>query len=93
MTTLTFTFDTLKYSKRLTEAGLDARIAEAEAEILAETLSNALGGAGLVTRNDLDKAVSEIKADAADQRTKIVQWLAALLIAQAAAIAALVKLI
>jgi len=91
--TLTFTFDTLKYSKRLTEAGLDPRIAEAEAEILAETLSNALGGAGLATRNDLDKAVSDIKADSADQRTKIVQWLAALLIAQAAAIAALVKLI
>lgn len=93
MNTLTFTFDTLKYSKRLTEAGLDPRIAEAEAEILAETLSSALGASSLVTLHDLNQAISEIKADNADQRTKIVQWLAALMIAQAAAIAALVKLI
>lgn len=93
MTTLAFTFDTLKYSKRLTEAGLDPRIAEAEAEILSETLAAALGGSGLATKQDIETAISEIKADAADQRTKIVQWLAALMIAQAAAIAALVKLL
>lgn len=93
MSTLTFTFDTLKYSKRLKEAGLEPRIAEAEAEILSETLSAALNTAELVTKQDLTAAISEIKADNANQRTKIVQWLAALMIAQAAAIAALVKLI
>ncbi|MEN9481581.1 MAG: hypothetical protein RLZZ298_2976, partial [Pseudomonadota bacterium] len=43
--------------------------------------------------NDLEALGKELKADAADQRTKIVQWLAALMIAQAAAIAALVKLL
>jgi hypothetical protein len=42
MNTLTFTFDTLKYSKRLASAGMDPRVAEAEAEILSETLSAAL---------------------------------------------------
>jgi len=93
MSTLTFTFDTLKYSNRLKEAGLDPRIAEAEAEILSETLSAALGAAELATKADLEKAVVDIKADAADQRTKIVQWLAALLITQAAAITALVKIL
>ena len=93
MTTLAFTFDTLKYSNRLKEAGLKPKIAEAEAEILSETLSAALGGSGLATKNDLEALGKELKADAADQRTKIVQWLAALMIAQAAAIAALVKLL
>jgi len=93
MTTLNFTFDTLKYSKRLTDAGLDARIAETEAEMLNETLSAALGNAKLATKYDLETAIKELKADAADQRTKIVQWLATLLIAQAAAIVTMIKLI
>lgn len=56
-------------------------------------LNDALQTADVCTKADLKSAVSEIKEDAADQRTKIVQWLAALMIGQAAVIAALVKLI
>lgn len=72
---------------------MEPKIAEAEAEILSETLSAALGSAALVTKQDLADAVNSIKTDAANQRAAIIQWVAALLIAQAAAVAALVKLI
>ncbi|MDR2188492.1 MAG: hypothetical protein LBE62_10650 [Azonexus sp.] len=92
-TTLTFTFDTLQYSKRLKDAGMEPKVAEAEAQILSETLSAALGSAALVTKQDLENAVNQVKIEVSNERAKIIQWVAALLIAQAGAIVALTKLI
>lgn len=80
------TFDTLKYSKRLEAAGIPTKAAEAQAEILSETLSIALSTNDLATNSHVEKVVADAKAD-------IIKWLAALMVAQAAAIAALVKLL
>jgi hypothetical protein len=71
-------FDTLKFADRLKEAGIDAQQAEAQARALAE----ALGSSDLATKADL----SDLKAD-------LIKWIAGLLIAQAALVAALVKLL
>jgi len=83
------TFDTHRFVIGLQKSGFTTE----QAEGINNALNEALQTADVATKADLKNAVSEIKADAADQRTKIVQWLAALMIAQAAAIAALVKLI
>lgn len=83
------TFDTHRFVISLQKSGFTTE----QAEGINNALNEALQTADVATKADLQTAVSDIKADAADQRTKIVQWLAALLIAQAAGIAALVKLL
>lgn len=83
------TFDTHRFVISLQKSGFTTE----QAEGINNALNEALQTADVATKADLKTAVSDIKADAADQRTKIVQWLAALLIAQAAGIAALVKLL
>lgn len=85
----TLTFDTHRFVMNLQKSGFTTE----QAEGINNALNEALQTADVTTKADLQTAVSDIKADAADQRTKIVQWLAALLIAQAAGIAALVKLL
>jgi hypothetical protein len=77
----TITFDTLKFAKKLEAAGLPAPQAEAFAEAFCDTTSEEL-----VTRDYLDARLEATKAD-------LVKWIAGLLIAQAALIAALVKLL
>jgi len=93
MNTLTFTFDTLKYSKRLRDAGMEPKLAEAEAEILNETLSAALGTADLATKGDLREIEARIEAKIEASTANIIKWLAGLMIAQGAAIAAMVKML
>jgi len=78
----TATFDTLKFVRKLTDAGIPREQAEAEAEALVD----ALGGADLVTKAYLDARLESAKAD-------IIKWLAGLLLAQAGLVAALVKLL
>lgn len=78
------TFDTLKYVERLEKAGIPREHAKAEAEALAEILAS--GAQDLVTNERLEVRLSA-------QTAEIIKWVAGLLIAQAALIAALVKLI
>jgi hypothetical protein len=78
------TFDTLKYVERLEKAGVPREQAKAEAEALAEVLSS--GAQDLVTNERLESRLSA-------QTAEIIKWVAGLLIAQAALVAALVKLI
>ena len=78
------TFDTLKYVERLEKAGVPREQAKAEAEALVEVLSS--GVQDLVTNERLDSRLST-------QTAEIIKWVAGLLIAQAALVAALVKLI
>jgi hypothetical protein len=75
------TFDTLKFVKRLEAAGMTAP----QAEALAEAFRDATGEE-LVTKDYLKAEIEAAKND-------LVKWIAGMLIAQAALIAALVKLL
>ncbi len=75
------TFDTLASAKKLISAGFTQQQAEAQTEILAEMVDEQL-----VSRQYLDIRLSEMKAD-------IIKWVAAMLVAQAAIVATLVKLL
>ncbi len=76
------TFDTLKFARRLTQAGVPREQAEAEAEALIEALDNA----ELVTTQYFDAKLAAATAN-------IIKWVAGLLLAQAGLVAALVKLL
>jgi hypothetical protein len=61
----TVTFDTLKYTKRLLEAGYTQQQAEAAAEVQKEVLGEVLDTT-LATRadmHDIDKKISKIEAE------------------------------
>ncbi|MBV5310611.1 DUF1640 domain-containing protein [Chromatium okenii] len=77
----TITFDTLKFAKKLESAGMPLPQAEAIAEAFREATSEEL-----VTRDYLDSRLEATKGD-------LIKWVAGLLMAQAALIAALVKLL
>ena len=73
--------DTLQLYERFRSANLDEKAAREIAEVIKEVAEN-----NLVTQQYLDVRLAELKAD-------IIKWVAAMLVAQAAVIAALVKLI
>lgn len=89
MTTLTF--DTLKFVERLEKAGIPREHAKAEAEALSEVL--ATSAVDLATKHDIRELEKGLEAQIEAAKADIIKWLAALLIAQAAAISALVKLL
>ena len=76
------TFDTLKFVERLKAAGVPEEQAKAEAEALAEALGETISIRELATKADLEA-----------QKADIIKWVAGLLIAQAALVAALIKLV
>jgi hypothetical protein len=78
----TITFDTLKFVERLKAAGISEEQAKAEVEALAEALNETIAVRDLATKADLEA----LKAD-------LVKWMAGLLLAQAAVVATLVKLL
>ncbi len=84
----TLTFDTLKFANRLKAAGMDPRLAEEQAEALAEVLED--HHKALATREYLDM---QLKATASDIKTDLIKWVAGMLVAQAAVVATLVKLL
>ncbi len=97
----TITFDTLKFVNRLTSAGVPEAYARAEAEALVDVFG---GAQELVTKSDLTAIRADLialeqrldyKLDAKinDAKADIIKWVAGLLIAQAALIATLVKLL
>lgn len=77
--------DTLKLYERLKAADLPEKAAKEIAEVIKDTVEERL-----VTREYLDVRLAELKAEIV---TSIIKWVAGMLIAQAAVIAALVKLI
>jgi hypothetical protein len=77
----TITFDTLKFARTLKDAGVPDNQAEAFATAFRDATSEEL-----VTRDYLDARLESTKSD-------IIKWVAGLMIAQAALIAALVKLL
>jgi len=78
----TITFDTLKFVERLKSAGISEEQAKAEVEALTEALNETIAVRELATKLDLEN----LKAD-------LVKWMAGLLLAQAAVVATLVKLL
>jgi hypothetical protein len=75
----TIAFNTLNYANRLKTAGMEARLAEEQANALAEALAE---------QHNL-----ATKADLAEVKTDLIKWVAGMLVAQAAVVATLVKLL
>lgn len=84
----TITFDTLKFVETLEAAGVPTGQAKAMAEAFREAT-----GEELVTKSYLDAKISELRTDFRISQLDLVKWFAGLLIAQAALIGALVKLL
>lgn len=108
MSTTAIAFDTLRYADRLRSAGMPEPQAKAAVEALSEALSQAIPLHELATKADLDAArqslkseivalkseiVALLKAEIEASKADIIRWLAGLMIAQAAVITALVKLL
>ncbi len=85
----TISFDTLKFANRLKAAGVPPEQAEAEAEAFAEATATF----DVATKGDLRELEARLDAKLLDVKADIIKWLAGLLIAQAAVVAALVKLL
>jgi hypothetical protein len=81
-------FDTLQYAKRLQEAGVPTRQAEIQAEMLAEVVQGELA-----TKRDLKEIETRLELKIETIKSETVKWVAGLLLAQAALIATLVKLL
>lgn len=81
-------FDTLKFAKRLEQAGIPTEHAEAISEAFRDAT-----GEELVTREYLDLRVAELRTLISSQTADIVKWVGGLLLAQAGLVTALVKLL
>jgi len=75
------TFDTLAYVKKLKAAGVPEKQAEVQAETFAEIIDEKVA-----TKQDLQMLEANVTA-------KIIKWVAGMLVAQAAIVATLVKLL
>jgi len=85
----TIAFDTLKYSKRLKDAGVSDK--QAEAEALAEVLEVNLKD--LSTKDDLTREVDLLRRDLREMELRIVIKLGALMAFSIGIVATLVKLL
>ena len=77
----TIAFDTLAYAKKLKSVGVPEEQAEIQAEAFAQIIEDKL-----VTKDFL-------KLELANTEARIIKWIAAMLVAQAAIVATLVKLL
>ena len=84
----TLSFDTLQYAKRMQSAGMEPHLAEAQAQALADALREQ--HQQLVTREFVD---ARLNAAASDIKADVIKWVAGMLVAQAAVVATLVKLL
>jgi len=85
-------FDTLAYAKKLIAAGVPAEQAEVQAETFAEIIDGRLA-----TRHDLKKMELTFDMRLREMESRltanIIKWVAGMLVAQAAVVATLVKLL
>ncbi len=82
----TIAFDTLKFVRKLKEAGFE----EKQAEAVADAFRDAQSEGQPITREYFDiRLKAEIDASKAD----MIKWIAGLLLAQAGLVAALVKIL
>lgn len=71
--------DTLKFANRLKAAGRNARLAEEHAEALRDALT--------------EQNLLATKIDLSDLKIDLIKWVAGMLLAQAAVVASLIKLL
>lgn len=84
----TATIDTLKFTKRLTAAGMAQGQAEALAEAVAEGTAE-----GLATKYDLAALETRLEAKLAEVKAELIKWNVGTIIAMTAVFAAIVKLL
>ena len=82
------TFDTLAYVKKLKSAGVPEEQAEVHAEAFAEILEERIA-----TKQDLKGLELTLRHELSNTKSEIVKWVAGMLVAQAAIVATLVKLL
>lgn len=85
----TLTFDTLKFAKTLTAAGVPSAQAEAEAEALANVLEESGKTANLTTKQDLAIVKAELEVKIAEMKSELIRWVVGVGMLQTAMIAAL----
>ena len=81
-------FDTHTFVKRLIEAGMP----ETQAEVVARQKADLIEDR-LATKDDLERLELRMKSEIESSKSDMIKWVAGLLLAQAALIAALVKLL
>ena len=81
-------FDTHAYVKKLKTAGFTEEQAEVQAEVLAGIIDDQLA-----TKEDLKELELSLRQEMAKLKAEIIKWVAAMLVAQAAVVATLVKLL
>jgi len=93
--TSTITFDTLAYVKKLKAAGVPEKQAEVQAETFAEIIEDRIATKHdiLLLKQDLKELELTLKRDIANSKAEIIKWVAGMLVAQAAIVATLVKLL
>ena len=97
--TSAITFDTLAYVKKLKAAGVPEKQAEAHAETFAEIVEDRIATKQdiLVLKQGLKELELSMKQEPklglANTKAEIIKWVAGMLVAQAAILATLVKLL
>jgi len=81
-------FDTLAYTKKLIAVGVPAKQAEVQAETFAEIIDERIA-----TKNDLKEQENRLLIEINRSKVEIIKWVAGMLLAQAAIVATLVKLL
>lgn len=86
-------FDTLQYVKKMKSAGMDEKLAEAQAEALADIieLASQRDESHLSTSHDVMTAKSELELKIAELRAEIIKWMIGISTANAAFIISVVK--
>lgn len=80
--------DTLKIYERLKAADLPEKASKEIAEVIKETIVDRLA-----TKQDLKELEMKIELKISEAKVSIIKWVAGMLVAQAAVVAALVKLL
>ena len=92
-------FDTLKLARKLRDT---AQMSQVQAEGVADALAEAMSGAELATKSDLTTLETGIKAelshlasktDLAENKTEILRWMFAAVVAQTALIVGLIRML
>ncbi|MDP3260268.1 MAG: hypothetical protein Q8M34_06760 [Thermodesulfovibrionales bacterium] len=87
--------DTLKIYERLKSADLNDKAAKEIAEVFKETIDEQLATKRdiEILRTDLEKLRIELTMEIQKSKTETIKWVAGMLVAQAAIVATLVKLL
>jgi len=85
----TITFDTHKFINTLIEAGFETK----QAEAVSEAFKVAQSDTDIASKQDIESLKQEMKVSMSELKVELIKWVTGALIAQAAVIATLVKLL